>query len=79
MTSRTDDDVSLSLGAALPKLGEWPNLRRQFALLLRTVVTRRQLAEADDHTLRDIGISRADAMAEARRAPWCLRPRRPSR
>lgn len=31
---------------------------------------RRRLAELDDAALRDLGISRADALHEAARAPW---------
>lgn len=31
---------------------------------------RRALARLDDHLLDDIGLTRADAEAEARRAPW---------
>lgn len=42
----------------------------------RAVATRRQLAELDDRALKDIGISRADALAEAGRAPWDLETRR---
>lgn len=37
---------------------------------LRAVETRQHLAELDDQMLRDIGLSRADASAEMRRAPW---------
>jgi uncharacterized protein YjiS (DUF1127 family) len=44
--------------------------------MLRAVQTRRQLAQMDDRMLRDIGISRTDAMAEAGRAPWDLGRRR---
>jgi uncharacterized protein YjiS (DUF1127 family) len=43
--------------------------------MLRAVRTRRQLAEMDDRMLRDIGISRLDALREAERAPWDLTPR----
>jgi uncharacterized protein YjiS (DUF1127 family) len=41
----------------------------------RAIQTRRQLAEMDDRMLRDIGISRADALHEAERLPWDLTPR----
>ena len=37
--------------------------------------TRRQLAAMDDRMLADIGIGRADAYEEARRAPWDVAPR----
>ena len=37
--------------------------------------TRRDLAAMDDRMLADIGIGRADAYEEARRAPWDVTPR----
>ena len=40
------------------------------------VKTRRILATLDDHTLSDIGVSRAEAQEEIRRMPWDTRPRR---
>jgi uncharacterized protein YjiS (DUF1127 family) len=43
--------------------------------MLRAIWTRRQLAEMDDRMLRDIGISRVDALQEADRLPWDLTPR----
>ncbi|MCO6419952.1 DUF1127 domain-containing protein [Siccirubricoccus sp. KC 17139] len=43
-----------------------------FRAMWRAIATRRQLAEMDDRMLRDIGISRADALHEAERAPWDL-------
>lgn len=45
--------------------------------VLCTVETRRRLAEMDDRMLKDIGISRADALEEAGRAPWDLGARAP--
>ena len=42
----------------------------------RTIVTRRDLAEATPRQLRDVGISEADAMREMRRAPWDCEVRR---
>lgn len=44
--------------------------------VLRAIETRRQLAEMDPRMLADIGISRSEALEEARRAPWDLAPRR---
>lgn len=38
-----------------------------FAAIARS---RQGLARLDDHLLRDIGVTRAEAMAEANRAPW---------
>ena len=35
----------------------------------------RELSQLDDRLLADIGISRADALAEADRAPWDVEPR----
>jgi uncharacterized protein YjiS (DUF1127 family) len=43
--------------------------------MLRTVATRRYLAEMDDRMLKDIGVTRADALQEAGRVPWDLGPR----
>ena len=37
--------------------------------------TRRELAQMDDRMLSDIGIGRADAYEEARRAPWDVEAR----
>jgi len=45
--------------------------------VLHAVETRRRLAEMDDRMLKDIGISRADALEEAGRAPWDLGARAP--
>jgi uncharacterized protein YjiS (DUF1127 family) len=58
---------------AVPSL---PSLLSSLAAMLRAVQTRRQLAQMDDRMLRDIGISRADALMEAGRAPWDLGCRR---
>lgn len=44
-------------------------LRRVFAAL-SLHRQRRRLAQLDDHLLRDIGLTRAEAEAEAARAPW---------
>lgn len=56
-------------GLALPRL---PGL----AAMYEALVTRRQLARLDERMLKDIGLSRADALAEAARAPWDLGPPR---
>jgi uncharacterized protein YjiS (DUF1127 family) len=50
-----------------PRLGFWT--------MVRALQTRRQLTEMDDRMLRDIGISRVDALHEADRLPWDLTPR----
>lgn len=52
---------------------------RWFAWMRRTlqaVESRRHLAEMDARMLADIGISRAEALREAARAPWDHAPRR---
>jgi uncharacterized protein YjiS (DUF1127 family) len=41
---------------------------------LQAIESRRQLAAMDPRMLADIGISRAEALEEARRAPWDLAP-----
>jgi uncharacterized protein YjiS (DUF1127 family) len=50
--------------SALGRLRLWNRLHRQ----------RRSLAELDDAMLRDIGVTRAEALAEARRSPWDVPP-----
>lgn len=45
------------------------------AQALRVVTTRRYLTEMDDRMLKDIGVSRMDAVEEANRAPWDFSPR----
>jgi uncharacterized protein YjiS (DUF1127 family) len=42
---------------------------------MRTIATRHHLAQMDERMLKDIGISRSEALEEARRAPWDLGPR----
>jgi uncharacterized protein YjiS (DUF1127 family) len=46
----------------------------QLSVLLRTLVTRRQLEAMDARMLRDIGLTRSEALAEAGRAPWDVVP-----
>lgn len=47
------------------------------AMVMRNVETRRHLAEMDARMLKDIGISRSDALEEANRAPWDNEPLSP--
>jgi uncharacterized protein YjiS (DUF1127 family) len=51
--------------AAKPALAHW-------RLFLRRLATRRALRELDAHLLRDIGLSREQALAEAERPFWRL-------
>jgi uncharacterized protein YjiS (DUF1127 family) len=52
--------------------GWFAGLRRA----LQAIESRRHLAEMDRRMLADIGLSRAEALEEARRAPWDLAARR---
>lgn len=45
-------------------------LARALAGAIATRRDRQRLAALDDHTLADIGVSRAEALAEARRPIW---------
>jgi uncharacterized protein YjiS (DUF1127 family) len=47
------------------------------ALAMRTIETRRKLAQMDARMLQDIGVSRAEALEEANRSPWDLDPLSP--
>jgi uncharacterized protein YjiS (DUF1127 family) len=55
-----------------PREGWFARLSRA----LQVIESRRHLAEMDRRMLADIGISRSEALEEAARAPWDLRPRR---
>lgn len=43
-------------------------------VMIRTTASRRSLRDLDQHLLNDIGITRAEALEEASRAPWDLKP-----
>ena len=62
------------LNARAPALSFRPATPRLpgFRAMLRAAITRRQLAQMDDRMLKDIGISRLDALSEADRLPWDL-------
>ncbi|MBN9678392.1 DUF1127 domain-containing protein [Salipiger bermudensis] len=62
-------DTALPRAACKPSAQHRPLLHRLLDLqaLWRQ---RRRLAELDDAALRDMGISRADALHEASRKPW---------
>jgi uncharacterized protein YjiS (DUF1127 family) len=51
-----------------------PAPRFSLGRMLRAMRTRDELAALDERMLKDIGLSRAEALAEARRAPWDLTP-----
>lgn len=45
------------------------------ATAMRTIETRRRLAQMDDRMLKDIGVTPSEAWEEANRAPWDLGPK----
>jgi uncharacterized protein YjiS (DUF1127 family) len=61
----------LPLAASLQRLarvlGQFPARIRKAAALSRS---RRQLNLLDDHLLRDVGLTRAEALSEAERSAW---------
>ena len=57
---------------ALPRLRPSLPMLPSLGAMLRAITTRRHLAEMDDRMLKDIGISRVDALREAERLPWDL-------
>jgi uncharacterized protein YjiS (DUF1127 family) len=59
---------------AMPTTAAHSGPARWLRLMLRAIQTRRALAAMDDRMLSDIGVSRRDALREARRAPWKLTP-----
>ncbi len=48
----------------------WASIWRQVATMFAADTSRQELAELDDASLKDIGISRAQAAFEASRHPW---------
>ncbi len=48
----------------------------RLGLMLRTMASRRHLARLDERALKDIGLSRAQALEEANRMPWDVGPPR---
>ena len=49
-----------------------PSLRLRFLAMRQVARERRQLAELDDRSLRDIGIDRQEAIKESSRTAWDL-------
>jgi uncharacterized protein YjiS (DUF1127 family) len=54
----------------------WVDAWRAVALARRVIVTRHELAGLGPRLLADIGVTRAEALTEAARAPWDVEPRR---
>jgi uncharacterized protein YjiS (DUF1127 family) len=50
----------------------WSDFANAVRLVVRTLLTRRDLPELSDHMLADIGVTRSAALAEAARLPWDL-------
>jgi uncharacterized protein YjiS (DUF1127 family) len=61
--------LTLTKAATTPPGLHIPTLRG-LHVMLSTARQRRHLARLDDHLLRDIGLSRAEAAAEAKRTMW---------
>ncbi|MCF1708759.1 DUF1127 domain-containing protein [Tabrizicola sp. J26] len=61
-----------AIGAATPHRR---NLFARLVAMLTVRAERRRLADLDDATLRDIGLSRDQAMREALRPMWDVPPR----
>lgn len=74
MSGRTLPLSSAATGlvAAQPKRGGWIAWMTR---CLQAIETRRHLAEMDDRMLKDIGITRLDALVESARSPWDTMPR----
>ncbi len=73
-----EEDTMSGLILTRPMATTRPNALGAFARALaqafRVATTRRALAEMDERMLRDIGISRVDALREAARKPWDQAP-----
>ena len=72
MSTRTLRTSTLAGHVYKPRTAWFQWLRRA----LQAIESRRVLAEMDDRMLADIGVSRAEALREAVRAPWDLVPPR---
>lgn len=59
-----------TLPMTAPWSDAWPGIREQLWLMLQRARQRRQLATLSDAQLDDIGISRAEADAEAAKPFW---------
>ena len=65
-------DTLLLHPARSPARPRLPAMLARLGEMWRTAESRRHLARLDDRMLKDIGLSRADALAEAARPPWDL-------
>ncbi|MDR3535788.1 MAG: DUF1127 domain-containing protein [Acetobacteraceae bacterium] len=80
MSYRTLEGVSPTLFGDAALRDRMNAARSAMDTALRTIVTRRELVELDERALADIGLTRAEALAEAKRNPWNIEPpRRPER
>ena len=77
LTSPVQGTVSRPFYAGVPQLAVRPRARRWMRRAVDAVLIwherareRRQLMELSDHMLRDIGISRSDAIGEAEKPFW---------
>jgi uncharacterized protein YjiS (DUF1127 family) len=77
-TPNIERGISLTLPARTHIAASLRAFLRQVLQAQRTLASRRLLHEMEPRMLADIGITHAEAIEEARRAPWDLtaRPRR---
>jgi uncharacterized protein YjiS (DUF1127 family) len=57
----------------------WTGFVEQLGAAAQVLASRRALLELEPRMLKDLGITHAEAVAEARRAPWDLTTRRSRR
>jgi uncharacterized protein YjiS (DUF1127 family) len=77
MTTRP---LTASTPIATAPLGSlWQGFVARLFTAARVVGTRRTLLEMDARMLKDIGITHAEAIEEARRMPWDIEPYRTRR
>lgn len=65
--------TAVPLAAAAPG-GLWQGFIARLFATARVIGTRRDLLEMDARMLKDIGVTHAQAVQEARRMPWDLQP-----
>ncbi len=64
------DNAQPNLTSPASHAGRWQKLPDAVRVLIRNATSRRQLRDMEPRMLDDIGITRAEALAEAARAPW---------